>query len=141
MATVYGTNATIQLAGGPPASFIDPGKWGGKVRVMTDVYEAASIASGTVIAAAYLPKDAIVLGMSNICADALGSGVTLSAGISGAAAKFLAAVAFNTAKQRKWFDVVDGLHYKMTAAGWIILTTGGAAATGTIKTEIYYAVE
>ena len=141
MATVYGTNATIQNAGGPPGSFIANGLWGGKVRVMCDVYEATSIAAATIIAAAYLPKGAVVLGLSNILTDALGSSVTISAGITGTVAKFLAATACNTAKQRSFFDVEAGLHYVMTAAGWIILTTAGAAATGTIKTEIYYAVE
>ena len=141
MATVYGTNATIQNAAGPPDSYIKQGLWGGKVRVMCDTYEAVSLVIGSVIAAAYLPKDAIVLGLSNILTDALGSGATISAGISGTAAKFLAAVECHTAKQRKYFDVEAGLHYAMTADGWVLLTTAGAVANGTIKTEIYYAVE
>ena len=100
MATVYGTNATIQNASGPPDSYIKPGLWGGKVRVMCDTYEAVSLVSGSTIAAAYLPKDAIVLGLSNILTDALGSGVTIAAGITGTTGKFLAAVVCHTAKGR-----------------------------------------
>lgn len=141
MATVYGTNATIQNASGPPDSYIKQGLWGGKLRVMCDTYEAVSLVSTSVIAAAYLPKDAIVLGLSNILTDALGSGVTISAGITGTAAKFLAATVCHTAKQRSFFDVEAGLHYAMTADGWVLLTIGGATANGTIKSEIYYAVE
>ena len=141
MATVNGTNYAIVAAGGPPASFLKSGKWGGKVRVQTDVYEASGLASGSTITVGYLPKGAFWLGASRIKADALGSGVTLACGIAGATTKFLAATAANTANLTLNCDAVDGIHYEFTADTAIIITTGGASATGTIKTEILYSVE
>lgn len=141
MATVSGDNYTIWAAKGPPDSFLKAGQWNGKVRVFTDVYEAASIAAATIINVARIPKDAVWLGMSSLVTDALGSGVTIQCGITGATTKFLAATACNTANLQTFMHAIDGLHYVFTAEAAVILTTAGAAATGTIKTEICVAVD
>lgn len=141
MVAVLGDNYTIHSANGPPASFLRGGAWGGKVRVMIDNYEAVSLVADSTVTVAIIPAYSYLLGMTNICADALGSGCTLSLGISGTAAKFLAAVAFNTAKQRKFIDVDAGLHYSPTVDTAIIILTETAVANGTIKTEVYYSIE
>lgn len=140
MATVYGVNATFELAAGPPASFLPAGKWGGKVRVMVDTYEAASIAAGTVIRVAKVPKDGVVLRISNIQNDDLGTTTgTISIGVAASAALFDAATAQTTAM--KFFDAIDGAPWIASDDTWIILTTSVGVMNGTIKAEVYYAVE
>lgn len=140
MSTVYGTNATIVNAAGPPGSFIDAGKWGGKVRVMTDVYEAASLAAGSVIRVAKIPKDAVVLGLSNYQTDDLGTSLmSIKVGVAADDDLFDGYTAQTTTK--KWLDAIGGIHWQASADVWIIMTTAIAVATGTIKSEIVYAVE
>ena len=140
MATVYGVNSTIENAAGPPDSFLRAGKWGGKVRVMTDIYEAASLAAASVIRVAKVPKGSVVLRISNLQMDDLGtSTITISIGIADDATLFDAATA--QVQTMVFFDDIDGAPWVASADTWIILTTAVAAATGTIKTEVYYAVE
>ena len=140
MATYYGVNVTFENAAGPPGSFIQAGKWGGKVRVMTDVYEAASLAAKSVLRVAKVPKDAVVLRISNLQMDDLGTAtLTVSIGVAASATLFDAATA--QVQTIVWFDAIDGAPWVASADTWIILTTDYAAATGTIKTEVYYAVE
>ena len=140
MATVYGVNATIVHAAGPPGSFLKAGKWGGKVRVMTDLYEAASLVAASVIRVAKVPKDSVVLRISNIQMDDLGTTtLTISIGVAASAALFDAATA--QVQTMVFFDAIDGAPWVASADTWIILTTAVAAATGTIKSEVYYAVE
>jgi hypothetical protein len=142
MGNVYGVNYTKTLDPTPGTNMLSPGLFDGKVRVQVDVYEAVSLAIASVIYVAKLPKGAIFLSLSNIVADDLGSATTLSAGIVGTAAKFLAATVFTTAGQRTVMGAIDGLQYVFTAAlPDVILTTGSELANGTIKTEIYYARE
>lgn len=141
MSAVSGVNYTIALAP-TPRTLLYGGQWAGKVRLQADIYEAASLAAASTINVASLPKDAIVLGNSFVEADALGSGHTISAGISGSAALFMAANEFNTALERKYFDAIGGIHYRCTTQPTIIiLTTAAAVVTGTIVTEVLYAVE
>lgn len=140
MTTAYGANTTIARSP-TPSTLMAGGKWRGKVRVMVDSYEAVSLAAGSTIYIAQLPAYSTVLGISNVTCDALGSGHTIAAGITGATSKFFAANEFNTAKERVWFDVVDGMHYQPTSATWVILTTASAVVNGTIKSEVYYAQE
>lgn len=142
MGNVYGVNYTKSLDPTPQSGMLSPGLWDGKVRVQVDQYEAVSLAIGSVIYVAKLPKGAVFLGTSNIVADDLGSATTLSAGIVGTAAKFMAATVFTTAGQQTFLNVIGGLQYVFTAAlPDVILTTGAEIANGTIKTEIYYARE
>jgi hypothetical protein len=124
---------------------------GGKLRVFYDKYTAASLASGSDITVARIPANATIHDVI-IKAGALGSGVTLSAGDSGSATRYLSVVGtWNVAGQSQSMSsgsstgapttAVTGLGYRTTASTDIILTTGGASATGDIYTWVYYTVE
>lgn len=149
MATVKGVNRT--LADTPEGSNITkPGLLEGKLRVMVDSYEAAAIASGTIIEVGkYLPKGAVIVEVC-LMADALGSGVTLIVGDYEDTNRYIeASSTWNTANQIQRLNAIDGRQYEVdeTTEGatstdrQVIITTGGAAATGTIKIEITYTQE
>ena len=88
MASVKGTNFTNITA--DPIVKIDRGEWSGKMRVKYDTYEASSLASGSDISIARLPKGAKVYDIV-VHFDALGGSTTISVGDSGAAARYIAA--------------------------------------------------
>ena len=88
MASVKGTNFTNITA--DPIVKIDSGEWSGKMRVQYDTYEASSLASGSDISVARLPKGAKVYDVA-IHNDALGSGVTLAVGDSADADRYITA--------------------------------------------------
>ena len=94
MASVKGANFTNLTA--DPIVKIGAGEFSGKVRVQYDSYEASSLASGSDISVARLPKGAIVYDIV-IHHDALGSGVTLAVGDSDSAGRYIAATAAATA--------------------------------------------
>ena len=75
MASVKGANITNMDA--TPVVKVDSENAGGKMRVFHDTYEASSLASGSDITIARLPKDATIHDVVLKC-DALGSGVTLN---------------------------------------------------------------
>lgn len=146
MATVNGTNYAIAAAP-TPSTLLDAAKASGKVRVWYDTYECASTASGTVINIALLPQKAVVVG-GLILTDALGTGVTLSCGdtedsTASDADRYMSAVSAASAARLDLFDTGSiGKHpYTFQQEAAVTLTVGGAAATGTIKTWIFYAVE
>ena len=153
MSTVYGVNRT--LANTPEESDItDPGLLEGKVRVMTDTYEAASTASGTVIEVGRkLPVKARILEIELIT-DALGSSRTLTVGDYNDVNRYITATTCNTGNLRTRLLIIDGFLYEIlgthdTKTGGeglstdrqIILTVGGGSASGTIKLVIYYTYE
>ena len=124
---------------------------GGKLRVFYDKYTAASLASGSDITVARIPTNATIHDVI-IKAGALGSGVTLKAGDSGDDDRYLSVVGtFNVAGQSQSMSsgsstgapttAVTGLGYRTTASTDILVTTGGASATGDIYTWVYYTVE
>lgn len=100
-----------------------------------DSYAASSTASGSVIYMARIPANtAIISGF--IISDALGSSVTLSVGDTSTATRFLAATTSNTAnlKTPLTISLADiGKELSTTADTDIVITVGGAAATGNIK--------
>ena len=100
-----------------------------------DTFEASSTASGTTVYMARIPANhAIVSGF--LLRDALGSSVTLAVGDGTTADRFLAATASNTANLNTALTIaVDdcGAPLSTTADTDIVITVGGAAATGTIK--------
>ena len=98
-----------------------------------DSYEASSTASGSVLYFFTVPAGhAIISG--NLLTDALGSSVTLKVGTSASDALFLAATTCNTANLNTALTVpVDNYGAVLTADTTIIVTVGGASATGTIK--------
>ena len=139
MASVKGTNFTNITA--DPVVKIDSGEWSGKMRVQYDTYEASSLASGSDISVARLPKGAKVYDII-VHFDALGS-ATISVGDSGAAARYIAATSVSSAGQMSMSQegAIDGVGYENTAETDVLLTTGGASITGTIKCYVMYVVE
>ena len=134
MASVKGTNFTNITA--DPVVKIDSGEWSGKMRVQYDTYEASSLASGSDISVARLPKGA------KVYFDALGS-ATISVGDSGAAARYIAATSVSSAGQMSMSQegAIAGVGYENTAETDILLTTGSASINGTIKCVVMYTVE
>ena len=139
MADVKGVNMTT-LAGGD-VDKLEAGAWGGRVRVRMDSYEASTLAADSTIEVAKLPKGARVLPQSMVMADALGTGVTLSLGNAGDAEQYLAAVEFNTGGQSKTLDGIDGICAKLETEETVLITVGAAAATGTIRSVIFYSLD
>jgi len=139
MASVKGTNFTNITA--DPVVKIDSGEWSGKMRVQYDTYEASSLASGSDISVARLPKGAKVYDII-VHFDALGS-ATISVGDSGAAARYIAATSVSSAGQMSMSQegAIAGVGYENTAETDVLLTTGGASITGTIKCVVMYVVE
>ena len=148
MGDVYGVEYSALYQTTPPTKQ-DASLHGGNLRVKHCTYEAAALASGSVIHMAKLPKGAVLVGgLSTLSADALGSGVTLQAGDYYSEAtssddddRYLAATAYNTANLCNHLSLVDGQAYKLEYDADIIVTTGGAsAATGTIKLTLVYSM-
>jgi hypothetical protein len=124
---------------------------GGKLRVFYDTYEASSLASGSDITIARIPANATIHDVI-VKADALGSGVTLSVGDSASASRYIGVTGtWNVAGQTQSMlagastgapvAAVTGLGYRTTASSDILITTGGASASGTIYAWVYYTVE
>ena len=93
MASVKATNITNIDAS--PSVLANAGDVHGSVRVFKDTYEASSLASGSDITIARLPKGARVMDI-HLKADALGSSVTLAVGDSATADRYISATAMNT---------------------------------------------
>ena len=140
MASVKGTNFTNITA--DSVVKIDSGEWSGKMRVQYDTYEASSLASGSDISVARLPKGAKVYDIV-VHFDALGGSTTISVGDSGAAARYIAATSTSSAGQMSMSQegAIDGVAYENTAETDVLLTTGGGSITGTIKCVVMYVVE
>ncbi len=140
MASVKGTNFTNITA--DAIVKIDSGEWSGKMRVQYDTYEASSLASGSDISIARLPKGAKVYDIV-VHFDALGGSTTISVGDSGAAARYIAATSTSSAGQMSMSQegAIDGVGYENTAETDVLLTTGGGSITGTIKVVVMYVVE
>ena len=140
MASVKGVNFTNITA--DPIVNADSGEWSGKLRVQYDTFEASSLASGSDISVARLPKGAKVYDIV-VHFDALGGSTTISVGDSGAAARYIAATSTSSAGQMSMSQegAIDGVGYENTAETDVLLTTGGASITGTIKCYVMYVVE
>lgn len=125
-----------------PANIISPGLQGGRVRVSTDVYEAAALAvDSQILMNAPLPEGAVIIGME-LSYDALGAGVTLQVGDTADNDRYMVAASAATAGQRATI-LVDGMGYTVTGAtnNQIMVVTGGAAATGTVKLTVLWSME
>ena len=149
MASVKGVNITNLDA--TPVVLSSSEEVGGKLRVFYDTYEAVSVASGGDITIARIPANATIHDVI-IKADALGSGVTLKVGDSGDDDRYLSVVGtWNVAGQSQSMSsgsstgaattAVTGIGYRTTASTDIKITTGGATASGTIFSWVYYTVE
>ena len=75
--------------------------------------------------------------------DALGGSSTISVGDSGAAARYIAATSTASAGQMAMAQegAIDGVGYENTAETDVLLTTGGASISGTIKTTVIYSMD
>jgi hypothetical protein len=149
MATYKGVNRT--LADTPEGSNImDPGVQKGKLRTIMDTYEALAAASGSIIEMGeYLPKGARVVEVC-LMADALGGSSTLKVGDYEDDDRYIeVSSTWNTNNQVQRLNAIAGRQYKVdeTTEGatstdrQVIITTGGAAITGTIKIEVTYVQE
>lgn len=131
MASVIGVNRTLQNAG----TKVDHG-FDGKLRVKYDEYEAAALASGSDITLAGMKAGDVIYNIV-VHHDALGGSSTLKVGDTNDDDRFI--VATSTASAGKLeLGAIGGFGYEYTAADDIVLTTGGASITGTIKVAIYY---
>ena len=149
MASVKGANITNMDA--TPIVKVDSENAGGKMRVFHDTFEASSLASGSDITIARIPKDATIHDVVLKC-DALGSSVTLKVGDSDDDDRFIGVTGtWNANGQSQSMQAgsstgapiaaVTGLGHRTTAETDILITTGGASATGTIFCWVYYTTE
>jgi len=142
MATAYGANKTKALTP-TGANILEPGQLGGKVRVMTDTYEASSLAAGsTIYMGNTLPVGARILNVI-LAFDALGS-ATISVGDSTTTDRYIAATDVSSAGMVDMAEgsKIDGLLYEITSTTRdIILTTASAAITGTVHLIVFYTAE
>lgn len=137
MASVKGSNFTKRTAS--PIEKVVASENHGRLRVQYDTYEASSLASGSDISVARLPSGAVVYDII-VHFDALGGSSTISVGDSGAAARYIAATSTASAGQMAMSQegAIDGVGYENTAETDVLLTTGGASISGTIKTIVIY---
>ena len=149
MASVKGANITNMDA--TPVVKVSSEEAGGKLRVFHDTYEASSLASGSDITIARIPKNATIHDVI-LKTDALGGSVTLIVGDSSDDNRFIDAVGtWNVAGQTQSMlagsstgapvPAVTGLGYRTTAETDILITTGGASASNTIYSWVIYSVE
>ena len=139
MASVKGANITLLDA--TPATMIDAASNSGNLQVWHDTYEASSLAAGSDISVARLPKGAKVYDVI-VHFDNLGSGTTLKVGDSADDDRYIAATATTSAGQMSMSQegAIAGFGYEQPAETDIILTNAGTA-TGTIKCAVIYSVE
>jgi hypothetical protein len=150
MATYKGVNRTkADTPRSSDSNIMDPGVQNGKLRTMMDTYEASGIAAGSIIEMGMkIPKGARVVEVK-LMTDALGSGVELEVGDYEDPNRYITATGCNSANQVTRLNAIDGDQYKIdeTTEGdtstdrYIIVTTSGGEATGTIKIEVTYTYE
>ena len=149
MASVKGSNIT--LLDSTPSQKASSEQVGGKIRVFHDTFEASSLASGSDITMARLPAFATIHDVVVKC-DALGGSVTLKVGDSADDDRYIGVTGtWNVAGQTQSMlagsstgapiAAMTGIAHRTTATTDILITTGGASATGTIAMWVYYSVE
>jgi len=140
MSAVKGVNKTIQDAV-TPATLLAPEVIGSKEHVIYDEYEAAGLEAASTITLPEVPLGAMITDWI-IDHDALGSSVTLKFGTVASDAVFMAAAASASAGKKYYQSngVAASLGYRCDSATKCqpVITTAGAAATGTIKVMIKY---
>jgi hypothetical protein len=105
---------------------------GRKLRTFSAQYEAVGTVSGSTIHMFNLPAGFTpTRGM--LVRDALGSGVTLAVGKTGALDDFLVATASNTANLNTALTLAGYLFAPLAAETEVQIDVGGATATGTIN--------
>jgi hypothetical protein len=141
MAAVKGANMTKYDAGALGSNWIDKQDIKGTTLTQIDTYEASSLALGSTIDMAQLPTGAKIVGV-NLYFDALGASSTLKVGDSNDDDRYIASTASSSAGRSDTL-LIDGAGYATgTNSGdtRIIVTTGGASITGTVKLIVTYTV-
>jgi hypothetical protein len=140
MASVKGVN--IANLDAVPAILADAAEAHGRLRVWFDSFEATALASGSDITVARLPAGATVY-ETVLHHDALGTNVTLQVGDTADDDRLIAATAAATAGKILLSEdgAIDGFGHHYDAETDIKLKIGGAAATGTIKCAVIYALD
>ena len=139
MAEVLGVNQTKFDAGTYDGNWISQGNIKSGVKLWSDVYEAAAVSIADTIVVAQLPTGAVVHGVQ-ISFDALGAGVTLDMGDITVPTRYKTAVVTTSAGSDSGINV-DGAGYQITdedVDGRVLLTVGVGAATGTIRSLVFY---
>lgn len=134
MASVKGVNITALDDGTGKLSKIEKGK----ERVFIDTYEASSLASGSDITICRLPKNSAVVD-AVIYHDALGGSSTLSLGDADDVDRYITAGSSASAGALR-MNAVDGCGFENANGVDLIVTTGGASITGTLKVVVKYLV-
>ena len=139
MASVKGVNFTKRTA--EPVEKVIASQSHGRLRVQYDSYEASSLASGSDISVAKLPAGAIVYDIV-VQFDALGS-ATIAVGDSADADRYITATSVSSAGQMSMSQegAIDGFGYENSAETDILLTTGSAAISGTVKCAVFYSMD
>lgn len=135
MATFY-SDVRSALAS-KPAAAVQGTLRGGKVRTRVSKYEAAAIAADSLIEMDTLPVGARLLG-GFLVADALGASTTLALGDGTTANKYLAATSTASASRTALTPPIGTVENGYSAEEKFILTTAGAAITGTVILVLQY---
>ena len=144
MSAVLGVNQT-KIETPTPANRLAKGLFDGRLKVTTDIYEAAALESGSTIkVGGLLPKGARIKEIV-LHTDDLGNNTTLAVGDSDTANRYIVATDHGagaalitriTIAQIAGRDYVIGTN---TGDNQIVITTGAGEATNTIKIDIIYA--
>jgi len=138
MANVSGVNYAKAI---DPTSdnILDPGVLGGRVRVMFDSYECATLATDDVILVGQALKDGARVLDVVLFYDALGTDSAFTVGDAGDADRFLTTVSTSSAGATSMTEqaTIEGFSYK-TTGGLIRIACTGSPATNTIKIGIIY---
>jgi hypothetical protein len=138
--TTYGTNFTIALTAAP-ATFLDPGKWGGKVRCCQEAYtSAAQVDSGSYIYVGKLPAGAVPLFAIIATAAGLAGAVTGTIGSIATPTLFGTFTSLNAASTQLLNTTAPNT--PLTVDTDILIVTGGAnfAASKTLTVQLFYSV-
>lgn len=111
-----------------------------KSRYIVDSYTATALAAGSTITFGPLPEKAVVVG-ATIYQSGLGAGVTLKLGTD--QDDDLIQLQFDAAASsfNRGVTNPDGFLYQATKGRCLIITTGGAAATGEIRVAVEYLID
>jgi hypothetical protein len=141
MATVYGVNATKNLAP-THQTLIGGDENQARVRWMHDSYEAAALAAGSVLVLGNkVPAGAQILPGSLISFDAMGSNTQCTIGTTVSGVDLAAAAAMTSAGNIAINDLVDLYGTKSSSAKNIYVTaTSSGAWTGTVRMSLMYAM-
>lgn len=141
MGTVYGVNNTKAITPSPASYLGTESK--GRLKVIMEKYEAASLASGSVIIVGEKFNKGETFVMGWVTADDLSSAGTLALGdvtaddlSTGDADRYLAATVFTTAGQQTACNAEAGRQYTATEDMYFALTTATEEMTGTIWVTI-----